>query len=239
MNLLLDPSYRKNDENFEGISVQEIYYATITCTESILSHFESESFEVSDEQLQVAGKSILHLMLKLKRKDFKEIQFYKISTSAINSLRLIARESSEWTSANVGELLGVTKSFMMIELPDVPYIPPQKIITSQQTVFEPQAIATNKSNGMVHKTRKLKTNKNRRVDGKNKNKPSTEDLLRQPYSEHTVKFEDSTFFVSQSFYRTSDSDFSDNERNRGNVDRQKQSKLRQSALFLLSTVAQV
>lgn len=234
MNLLLDPSYRRKDANFEGINTQEIYYSTITCIESILSHLiESESFEISDEQLEIVGKSIIHLMFKLKRKDFKEIQFYKIATSSLNSLRLIARESLEWTSENVGELLGITKSFMMIELPDVPYIPPQKITTSQQTVFEPQAIASNKSIGMVHKTRKLKTSKNRR------SKPANEDPMRQPYSDNSVKFEDATVFVSQALYRTSDSDFSDNERNRGNVDRQKQSKLRQSALFLISTIAQV
>lgn len=191
------------------------------------------NFDLEDDELNIVGKSILTFVYGLNN-SFVEIDFINIITTSLNALRFICQHSSEWTSMNIGELLGITKCFVMFSLTDVVYQQPLKVMSSQQTVFEPVSSGPNKRvNGKVMKAKKSKSGKGKKVE--NKSNAEASNIFRRPYTEHS---EPSSVFPSvMQHYRTSDSDFSDNEHNRESVSLHKQSKLRQSSLSLVAAIA--
>ncbi|CAO1344760.1 unnamed protein product [Diamesa serratosioi] len=214
---------------------QEIYYSVLCCIETLLSHLDNleTHFDLDYDELNIVGKSILAFVYGLNN-SFVEIDFINIITTSLNSLRFICQHNSEWTSINIGELLGITKCFVMFSLTDVVYQQPLKVMSSQQTVFEPVSSGPNKRvNGKVMKAKKTKSGKGKKVE--NKSNAEASNIYRRPYTEHS---EPSSVFPSvMQHYRTSDSDFSDNEHNRESVSLHKQSKLRQSSLSLVAAIA--
>ena len=205
------------------------------CIETLLSHLDNleTNFDLDYDELNIVGKSILSFVYGLNN-SFVEIDFINIITTSLNSLRFVCQYSSEWTSINIGELLGITKCFVMFSLTDVIYQQPIKVMSSQQTVFEPVSSGPNKRvNGKVMKAKKTKSGKGKKVEIKSNAEASS--IYRRPYTENSEAL--SVFPSVMQHYRTSDSDFSDNEHNRESVSLHKQSKLRQSSLSLVAAIA--
>lgn len=196
-----------------------------------LDESEGETEDVSEDDLKIVGSAIINFMFLLRSDIFPENDFISIATACINCLKFIAHIESEFASENVGELLGISKSFVLYSILDITQQPPTKIASSQQAIMDPVAIRQNKrGNGMSTKTRKSRKS--------NKKKPET--AGKQPDDSHRPYGfqENSNNFGFPAFtYRTSDSDYSDNEHSREFVGRHKQSKLRLSALSLLSILA--
>lgn len=216
---------------------QEILNTTLSCIESILMHLvEQEAcLEISDEDLEQLGQLLIKLLFKLNQEKFSENDYTVIVTLAINCLKFICQNNSDFTTEHVGELLGITKSFMMYSLPDFEHQQPAKIASSQQQIMEPLNIRPNRK-AVGIKARKFKVPK-KKIEGKGRH---YQENIRT-YGGAGVTEEPLNVMQLPTFpiYRTSDSDFSDTEHNREFVSRHKQSKLRQSALTLLSIVSSV
>lgn len=240
--MLENHSYRggNESENFDNNSPGEIYNSVFNCTESILGHFADTSldFEIGDEILDNLGKTIVQVFFNLNKDELRENQFYNIITSGLNCLRFICQENSNFSSENVGELWGIAKNFMLFGLLDYEYQLPQKIMPSQQGILEPQCTKPNKMNGRAVKFKKAKQTKHKKPDKKKPRDTQNEENFKQPYSANSINLDEIVAITNQS-YRTSDSDFSDMEKNRAFVSRDKQSKIRQMALLLVSAIAQV
>ena len=240
VNLLNDPYYNKfSKNNFEISSPEEIYLSSILCIEALVTACESSPPGNEDKKvecLEIVGNHILKLLFKIKSNSFSEVNYYNLVIASLNSLRIltafITLHDSEWPEEHLGELFGAAKAFMMFGIPEVNVIQPQKIMTSQQGIPEPQHIPLNKG-GKIPKTRKPRTtNKGKKYD---KKKPENEIIVRQPYSEGSFTLEP---FVHYQSHRTSDSDFSESETSRSQIDRHKLNKMRQSSLTLIGTLAQ-
>lgn len=241
LKLLENPRYKAEGvADIDINSPEEIYVSSLGCFEAILGHLAdiTVEFDLPVELLEATGKTIVNLLFRLKKDDFKEVEFCNIVTSALNSLRFISQYDSSWSTETIGELLGISKSFMLYGLSDCSTQTPQRIISSQQAVQETQIQTPNKSNVRPLKSKKMKANKGKKSDKKKTRETQNEEIFRQPYTASSIVIDDMAVTSSQT-YRTSDSDFSDNECNRAFVNRHKQSKVRQAALMLVSTLAQV
>ncbi|XP_062552864.1 HEAT repeat-containing protein 6 [Armigeres subalbatus] len=245
VNLLADPDYRKveRERAYDRSSPGEIYVATIMCVEAFL--VSSEGNATMEKYLSGIGDSIVSLTFRIKSDWLPEVSFYSLMISALNSLRLVSIQQEDWLREHLGQLLGVSKAYMMYGIPGINQPTVQKIMVSQQGVPEPQHIPINKG-GKVPKTRKTRTiakGKAGKVDGKKgaagKCGSTWDENSRQPYSEQSFVLDVTTFTSTMhAAYRTSDSDFSESESSRAQIDRHKLSKLRLTALTLVSTVAQ-
>ncbi|CRL02980.1 CLUMA_CG016347, isoform A [Clunio marinus] len=217
---------------------QELYKSTLGCLEAILMCLTENDEEVdgmSNEHVQLIGKSIINLMFALRQEAFPEVDMIMIATSSLNCLKFIIQMDSEFANENVGELLGIAKSFMLFSIPDITQSAPSKIASSQQAIMEPLAIRPpNKRGGGL-------TNKSRKGKKHNKKSSTKQNLNKQEDSSRTYGFKDnqSSFCLNSEFpaYRTSDSDYSDNEHNRESINRHKQNKLRVASLSMLSAIA--
>ncbi|XP_055605953.1 HEAT repeat-containing protein 6 [Uranotaenia lowii] len=250
INLLADPFYRQVDRgpNFDCCSAGEIYLAAILCLEALLVAYEEN--ELLEKYYPLVGDSIISLMFRIKTDSLAEPSYCNLVTSALRCLRIISvgTNQTQWLPDHLGQLLGVAKSFMMYGIPGINHLNPQKIMVSQQGVPEPQHIPINKG-GKVPKTRKTRTpakGKGRSSTDTRKSGPAPgktgsvwDENSRQPYTDQSFVLEAiNTGYVSSSVYRTSDSDFSESETSRAQIDRHKQSKLRLTALTLVSAIDQ-
>lgn len=219
---LLKPAESLNKILSHDYTLQEIYKSTLTCIESILLHLEQDNdFEISAEYLESTGKVLIKFIYNFKQNEIQDNDFMTISTLTINSLKFICQSSTNFTTDHVGELIGISKAFMMYGLTEI-YQPPTKVMSSQQAIMEP--ISEPKCKKNLPSVAKKKTTKSKNVkksDGKNGSRQKNEE---NPYQQFTI-------------YRTSDSDFSDNEHSRELVNRNKQVKLRLSALTLLFVIS--
>uniref|UniRef100_A0A1Q3FXF7 HEAT repeat-containing protein 6 n=1 Tax=Culex tarsalis TaxID=7177 RepID=A0A1Q3FXF7_CULTA len=242
--LLGDPDYKRVERgsgNCEWSSSGEIYLAAMTCLEAMLEACEDGA--LLEKQLPLVGDAILGLAFRVKPDVLPEASFYSLVVSAFNCLRLVAVQQEEWLGENLGQLLGLAKAYMMYGIPGINQLSPGKVMVSQQGVPEPQHIPMNKG-GKVPKTRKTRTPAKAGKGGRNEAKRPTgstwDEHSRQPYSEHSLVLEPAPVanYNSSNAYRTSDSDFSESESSRVQIDRQKLSKLRLSALTLISSITQ-
>lgn len=194
-------------------------------------HLADNSDAICDDELRSVGKSIVNFVYALTQDELPELDFVSIITSCLNCLKFIAQIDSEFSTENVGELLGICKSFILFSMPDFPHQTPSKITSSQQAIMEPVSLRPNKrANGMAPKSKRT------RNKGNKKKTEATSDSTR---TYGGLPETQSSFLQFPTFnaYRTSDSDYSDTEHNRELVNRHKQSKLRLSALSLLSVIA--
>ncbi|XP_053684923.1 HEAT repeat-containing protein 6 [Sabethes cyaneus] len=246
INLLADPNYRRTDKgiNCESSSPGEIYLATMLCLEATLSATE-DSAEV-EKYIPLIGESVLSIAFRIKSDILPEPSFYSLMISAFNCLRLVSTRDEIWLVEHLGQLLGVSRAYMMQGIPGINQFAPQKVMISQQGVPEPQHIPINKG-GKVPKTRKTRTplkgkgarsGETRKVPAKTGGS-TWDDNSRQPYSEQSLVLEESiSINAGSTAYRTSDSDFSESESSRGQIDRHRLTKLRFSAISLIATIAQ-
>ena len=215
---------------------QELYKSSLACTEVMLMHLsdqENETEAINEEDLKDVGKLIISFVFTLKQDEFPESDFINIVTSCHSCLKFIAQADIEFSSEYIGELLGISKSFMLYSIPDINQQAPSKIVSSQQAIMEPVALRPNKrGNAMAPKARKPRKPNKKKTETTGKQQ---EDSLRSYGTQDTRH----NFLHVNSFsaYKTSDSDYSDNEHNREYVNRHKQSKLRLAALSLLSVIA--
>jgi hypothetical protein len=229
--LKLLKSSKQQKSTVHDYTLQEVYKSTLACIESILLHLElSDDFEINHEYLESVGKSLIKFLYTFKQNEIQDNDFITIVTMAINSLKLICQESHDFSTENVGELLGISKAFMMYALTDIPQKVPTKIVSSQQAVFDPAnsrqlSVKNVKKSGAAGGMSKNK----KQLKGGGKGKKNENKL------EHKRLNKDSLSHFS--LYRTSDSDFSDNEHTREIVNRNKQSKLRLTSLSLILVLA--
>lgn len=201
---------------------QEVFKSILTCIESMLVHLEQDNeFEIAIEYLENLAKILIKFIFEFKQNEIQDSDFMTIVTLATNSLKFICQSQPELTTEHIGELIGISKSFMFYGLPEINFQPPTKIVSSQQAIMEP--IHVPRAN------RNLQSASKSKKSAKSKNQKKTEGNGRQ-------KAEDSPYHAF-TMYRTSDSDFSDNEHNREMVNRNKQAKLRLSAITLLLVIA--
>uniref|UniRef100_A0A182XYY6 DUF4042 domain-containing protein n=1 Tax=Anopheles stephensi TaxID=30069 RepID=A0A182XYY6_ANOST len=260
VNVLADPDYRRVEPRtvsstlLDQCSPSELYLAAVLCLESILICCEPLGVEVLEPYLITVGNAVLDLLYKARPESFTELAYNSLATSAVNCLRIIValEEPNEWTSAQLGRLIGAAKAFIMYGIPEVSSLVPQRVPVSQQGIPEPQHIPISKG-GKTAKTRKTRTHpKNKRggaatrnsgAGGSREKKPMAEgDISRQPYSEASIVLEWSSKCQPPmaGCYQTSDSDYSENEAtsSRAQVERHRSAKLRQAALVLIGTLAQ-
>lgn len=222
----------KSTENLQKILVQdytpqEVYKSSLGCIESILMHLEAdEEFDIDQAYLDTLGKTLIKFLYNFKQNEIQDGDFMAIVTVAINSLKFITQSSVDFATNNVGELLGISKAFMLYGLNDISFQQPVKVSSSQQAIMEPISVTNNK----------------RGTGSNNKNKKQTKSAKKKP--ENSKQQSDTKrSYGSQNYdnpfpmYRTSDSDFSDNEHSRELVNRNKQSKLRLTALSLILVIS--
>jgi len=222
----------KSTENLQKILVQdytpqEVYKSSLGCIESILMHLEAdEEFDVDQAYLDTLGKTLIKFLYNFKQNEIQDGDFMAIVTVTINSLKFITQSSVDFATNNVGELLGISKAFMLYGLNDISFQQPVKVSSSQQAIMEPISVTNNK----------------RGTGSNNKNKKQTKSAKKKP--ENSKQQSDTKrSYGSQNYdnpfpmYRTSDSDFSDNEHSRELVNRNKQSKLRLTALSLILVIS--
>ncbi|KAG5678450.1 hypothetical protein PVAND_008122 [Polypedilum vanderplanki] len=207
---------------------QEIYRSILSCIESILMHLEEENdFEISYEYIDSIGKILIKFIYNFKQNEIHDNDFISIATLAINSLKFICQTSLDFSTDHLGELLGITKAFMMYGLNDNIFYQPVKVHSSQQPIMD-LANNTSKNKKIIGLTTKSK--KNSKLNASKKKSASAKSgSSKQNYEQDN--------FNSFSIYRTSDSDFSDNEHNRELINRNKQSKLRLTAHTLVLVLA--
>uniref|UniRef100_A0A182WJ62 HEAT repeat-containing protein 6 n=1 Tax=Anopheles minimus TaxID=112268 RepID=A0A182WJ62_9DIPT len=257
VNVLADPDFRRVEPRtvstalLDQCSSSELYVAAVLCLESILLCCEPLGVEVLEPYLTIVGNAVLDLIFKTRAESFTELAYYSLATASVNCLRIIVtlEEPNEWTTGQLGRLIGAAKSFMMYGIPDVGKIVPQRVPVSQQGIPEPQHIPISKG-GKTAKTRKTRTHqKNKKASSRNsgagsreKKTPEGGDINRQPYSEASIVLEWSTKGQPPipGCYQTSDSDYSENDASssRAQIDRHRTAKLRQTALVLIGTLAQ-
>nr|XP_040222716.2 HEAT repeat-containing protein 6 [Anopheles coluzzii] len=258
VNVLADPDYRRVEPKtvsstlVDQCSTSELYLAALLCLESILICSEPLGAEVLEPYLPVVGNAVLDLIFKVRTESFTELAYYSLATAAVNCLRIVVtldESGGEWTNAQLGRLIGVSKAFMMYGIPDVGKLLPQRVPVSQQGIPEPQHIPISKG-GKTAKTRKTRTHpKNKRGGGarnsgtgNREKQPSDGDINRQPYSEASIVLEWSSKCQPPlaGCYQTSDSDYSETEAtsSRAQIERHRSAKLRQAALVLIGTLAQ-
>ena len=222
----------KSTENLQKILVQdytpqEVYKSSLGCIESILMHLEAdEEFDIDQAYLDTLGKTLIKFLYNFKQNEIQDGDFMAIVTVAINSLKFITQSSVDFATNNVGGLLGISKAFMLYGLNDISFQQPVKVSSSQQAIMEPISVTNNK----------------RGTGSNNKNKKQTKSAKKKP--ENSKQQSDTKrSYGSQNYdnpfpmYRTSDSDFSDNEHSRELVNRNKQSKLRLTALSLILVIS--
>lgn len=201
---------------------QEVFKSILTCIESMLIHLEQDpDFEISSEYLGDLGKVLIKFIFDFKQNEIQESDFMTIVTLGMTSLKFICQSQPDFTTEHIGELIGISKSFMFYAIPEIDFQPPSKIMSSQQAIMEP--IHVPRANRNLQSTSKSKKST------KSKSQKKNEGSARQ-------KAEESPYHAF-AMYRTSDSDFSDNEHNREMVNRNKQAKLRLAALTLLLVIA--
>ncbi|XP_058462636.1 HEAT repeat-containing protein 6 [Malaya genurostris] len=242
-NLLADPNYRrvKTENEYDSCSPGEIYFATVLCLEALLE--ASKDTVEFEKYIPLIGDSVLSIAFRLKSDILPEPSFYSLMVSVLNCLRLVSIRHDEWLTEHLGQLLGVAKAYMMYGIPGVKQLPPQRIMVSQQGVPEPQHIPI--KGGKVPKARKTNIpskSKGGKADGRRstaKAGTTWDGFNRQPYSEQSLVLElPVPVSNSTNAYRTSDSDFSESETSRAQMERHKLAKLRLSALNLISSISQ-
>lgn len=194
---------------------------------------EADLEAINEDDLKEVGQSIISFVFALKQDELPENDFITIITSCLNCLKYIAQIVSEFPTENIGELLGISKSFILFSIPDITQQPPTKIASSQQAIMEPMSMRFNKrGNGMTGKSKK--TRKSNKKRNETAGKPQDESYRSYGLQENSNSHQ---LFPPFAAYRTSDSDYSDNEHNRETINRHRQSKMRLSALALVSIVA--
>uniref|UniRef100_A0A182Q6Z2 HEAT repeat-containing protein 6 n=1 Tax=Anopheles farauti TaxID=69004 RepID=A0A182Q6Z2_9DIPT len=259
VNVLADPNYRRVErrsttaDQLDHCSSSELYLAALQCLESILVASEPSGSEPLEPHLELVGNAVLDLAFKARPDAYTELAYYGLATSAVNCLRIVVAldESGEWTTAQLGRLIGVAKAFMMYGIPDVAKLVPQRIPVSQQGIPEPQHIPISKG-GKTAKSRKTRARaKNKRGSSRNSGAGGAGERqsgvesdigIRQPYSEASIVLEWSSKCqpAPGGNYQTSDSDYSETEAtsSREQLERHRSAKLRHAALVLIGTLAQ-
>lgn len=228
--LTFDESEKKR-KNYDGSSQEEIAEAAMRCVEALIPPLDEDLSDHHVELLDAVGVEIIRLFYSQKKNFADSTNPYVFITSGLVALQKIAAGDRDWLERNIGEILGIGKSYMLYGLPGVEQSMPQKVIVSQQSVLEPATSQTNKG-GKVPKTRKPRNvGKNRKKDGRSKNSRSEESDR-----DNHLKVEYDNAMLSP-FYKTSESDYSETESGRSQSEMHKQSKLRMAAISLIGVVA--
>lgn len=171
--LTFDESEKKR-KNYDGSSQEEIAEAAMRCVEALIPPLDEDLSDHHVELLDAVGVEIIRLFYSQKKNFADSTNPYVFITSGLVALQKIAAGDRDWLERNIGEILGIGKSYMLYGLPGVEQSMPQKVIVSQQSVLEPATSQTNKG-GKVPKTRKPRNvGKNRKKDGRSKNSRSEE-----------------------------------------------------------------
>jgi Domain of unknown function (DUF4042) len=222
LNKLLKPPAELQKILQHDYTPQEIYKSVLACIESILIHLEQDDeFSINNEYLEIIGRLLIKFTYNFKSSEILDSDFIIIMTYTMSSLKFICQANGEFSTEHVGELIGISRAFIMFRLGDVEHIPPVKVLSSQQAIMEP----TSRGRNGINQAKAKKQSKS------NRKKTNERSDVKKNHKDYRENRDDSHFSIS--LYRTSDSDFSDNEHNRELISRNKQSRLRLTALSLL------
>lgn len=244
--LINDPDAMKKTESchYDGYSVIEIKSSAVFCLEIILTFYEKLP-EIS-EKLEVAiTKALLQLIYSVRLENVSERIYCNVMRSALNSCRFIGFSNRDWCTENIGDILGACVANMLFGLPVIVHQAPQRIQPSHQTIQDTQnSGASAKKGGKVIKSRKprqtpqYKNRKSARSNDGNHAKNANGDELADQHEVTLFDNPSDKFEISN--FTTSDSDMSDPESGRtSNSHRDKEAKLRLSAISLIAIVAKV
>lgn len=186
----------------------------------MLLHLEDVDFEIASHYLDEIGKILIKFIYEFRQNEIQDGDFMAIATSVINCLKYISQSQTDFSNEFIGELLGISRAFMFFGIPEIEYQPPVVVKSSQQAMMEPFHTPSSNRNPPSSLKSKKSTGKNKNQAKKSEAKQNAEELQYQSFT----------------MYRTSDSDFSDNEHNREMVNRNQQAKLRLSSLSLLLVI---
>lgn len=233
--LLKTPIKRNKSLNYENCSTVEIKLEAIFCLECI-TNTQCDIAETT--AIEIASVILDWLYNASDVAAFSRKNLCDFRTSAINCLRQLVASSVELCETFTGEIIGVAKAFMLYGLPNIADVQPQKIVQSQQSLCDPNAVAdTNQSSpkgGKVAKTKKLRISK--RKETRTQSKRNTSDDHRNVRPLHGLTADDTFNFMSLTL--TSHSDFSESDTARERIDRHKDAGLRLAAITLIGLIAQ-
>lgn len=241
LELLKAPTHLPNtSQKYEICVPNQILLYTMCCLDTFLQAFPVQ-LEISEKQINDIMHTVIHIIYVTKSSEFGDEYYCQLITSAINICASLSQMFPNLSEKYLGELLGASKAFMLFGLPNISQQQPTKVFVSQQAISEPQISGPNAlKGGKMAKTRKVK-----RSGGKG-NRPSihtaevtevTDDVNKELIIPHVFAQDFGT--SHSSFYKTSDSDFSESEASRKNQYVQKQTKLRFSALALIGVLGKV
>lgn len=247
VSLIDDPeSMQKSTScHYDGYSSIEIKSSAVLCLETVLFIYEKLP-EISQSLEQPITKAIIKLIYSVRLEEVTERIYCNLMRAALNSCRFIGFSNREWCTENIGDILGACISNMMFGLPNIVYQSAQRIQSSQQTIQDTNSAGTSsKKGGKLIKNRRPRQTpqyKNRKAvksNDVNKEKSAENDDTNDHYEHFNVLDPVDKFEISN--FTTSDSDASsDPETSRsGNNNREKEAKLRLSALSLIAIVAKV
>lgn len=223
---------KSSADKYEGCIPNDIQLSSVLCLETVIQTASDPDVTQYADILRV----VLQLLYAIVpgSGDDCETGTCLLRTAALNICRLVCQRQRSLCTANIGELLGAGRAFMMYGLPGAMVSNVCKINVSQQALAEPQmAETTANKGGKVARQRKSKPN----VKPKKPNTPVKPKDPTKYFVEIASPLDNVDCPVG--FAITSDSDFSESETCRQQQDLQKQTKLRLAALSLIGVLGQV
>lgn len=147
-------NHKQKRKSNDTQSPEEIVRATVSCIDSML--YISDDFSGGDKLIPL-GNIIIELLISNEIKFVQSIPHLNFLVSALNILNKIVLHNKDWYAGVVGELLGISRAFILLGIPGIPDPNPQKVHISQQTLMEPIIIKEQNKGGKVAKTRKPRT----------------------------------------------------------------------------------
>lgn len=223
---------KSSADKYESCMPNDIQLSSVLCLETVLQTASDPDITQCTDILRV----VLQLLYTNApgSGDASELGTCLLRTASLNVCRLVCQRQRSLCTANIGELLGAGRAFMMHGLPGASVSTVSKVNVSQQALAEPQMAepAANKG-GKVARQRKSKPN----VKPKKPNTPVKPKDPTKSFAETASPLDNLDFPIA--FAITSDSDFSESENCRQRNDLQRQTKLRLAALSLIGVLGQV
>ncbi|CAG9838730.1 unnamed protein product [Diabrotica balteata] len=215
----------------------EIILISLQCLEACTA-VPTEKSNIQHSHLEICAEIFLSYLCK--QQIVQDPIHVKMLQVSLYGLQNIIIQHPEYLKNELGLILGVVKSFMVLGIKGIEYMLPQKLLPSILSIPEATNVPREKKGGKLTKQRKHRSTK-----PKKEKKDSTEEILfdgkTTGYSPATTALEynsDSGINLSNAGnkFKTSDSDFSDSESGRSAKLVQVQGKVRHAAFNLFYNV---
>lgn len=235
--LLRQPIKVNKSLNYDNYSTIEIKLEIMLCLE-VLTNIPSQKSD--DEKWNETFTLILDEIYNGNDlNEFSQQNYCAFITAANNCLRQLCAKNNLLCEQYTGEILGIAKAFIHYGIPNVVTGKPQKILRSQQNLFEPNSIDNTDTvkGGKVAKTKKLRiTNRKENMKNSRQSKRHSDSEKHDKNIQSGAKTNETYDFMSLTI--TSHSDFSESESTRERIDRNKATGLRLAAINLIGLIGQ-